>query len=101
MGKAILRVSRTTTTLAVIGELGWYDMKTRRDIQILKFWRKLVQMDDNRIVKKVYMKSRDLFLAKKNARSFCKTVLNLFQGIQLEEVFYSEEVGSKGLEREN
>jgi hypothetical protein len=42
MGKAILGVRKSTTNEVVMGELGWWTMKGRRDFLRLLYWREIV-----------------------------------------------------------
>merc|ERR1712083_1079272 len=44
MGKRILRLKVSTNNEVVLGELGWWKMKARRDMIRLRYWRKLVNM---------------------------------------------------------
>ena len=38
MGRRILRCNGKTTNEAVLGELGWWKLKTRREYCKLKYW---------------------------------------------------------------
>ena len=52
--RRILQCRSKTTTEAVRGELGWWTMKGRRTMLRLRYWGRLVRMDDDRLVKAVY-----------------------------------------------
>ena len=58
MGKMILRCSEKMTNEVVLGELGWWEMKGRRDMLRLRFWGKIERMQNSRLVKVVYEESR-------------------------------------------
>src|SRR4051812_39255850 len=59
MGKMILRCSSKMANEVVLGELGWWTLKARRDLLRLKFWGKIVsRMSSSRLVKQVYAHSR-------------------------------------------
>ena len=58
MGKRILRCSSRTSEEVVRGELGWERQIARRDEMRLRYWARLIRMDDNRIAKQVYRGSR-------------------------------------------
>jgi hypothetical protein len=62
MGRRILRCSDKTTNEAVVGELGWWTMQTRRDFIKLKYWIRIVLMDDSRLVKRIYQDSKKEYL---------------------------------------
>ena len=58
MGKMILRCSEKMTNEVVLGELGWWSMKGRRDLVQLLFWGKVVGMSHSRLVHHLYSISR-------------------------------------------
>ena len=62
--KRILRCPCLTTNEVALGELGWWSLKTRRDMLRLRFWAVLVNMSIGRIVKRVYNESRRDFESK-------------------------------------
>ena len=38
----------------VLGELGWWKLKARRDMIRLRYWRGLIKMQDDKLPKRVY-----------------------------------------------
>ena len=40
---------------ALIGDIGWLPCYIRRQINILRFWNRLIKLDDNRLTKKVFL----------------------------------------------
>ena len=52
-------VSQMTSGAVVRGELGWWRMEARRDLARLRFWGKLVGMEEERVVKKVYREEKE------------------------------------------
>jgi hypothetical protein len=58
MGRRILRCKSKTSNEAVLGELGWWRMKTRRDFIKLKYWINIVLMEESRLVKQIYQSSK-------------------------------------------
>ena len=54
MGKRILGLKESTTNEVVRGEMGWWSMKARRDMIRLRYWRKILNMGQERLTKKVY-----------------------------------------------
>jgi len=76
IGRRILRCSGKTTNEAVLGELGWWRLRTRRDFARLKYWIQILLMNDTRIVKRVYNESKSLYLTLcKN--NWCKSIHKL------------------------
>jgi len=58
MGRRILRCQRSTSNEAVMGELGWWRMKARREMGMLMFWGRLTKESEVRLAKKVYRWTR-------------------------------------------
>jgi len=58
MARMILKCSPKMTNEAVLGELGWWTLKGRRDLLRLKYYGKIVKMGEDRLVKQVYVESR-------------------------------------------
>ena len=54
IGKRILGMEQSTCNEVILGELGWWTMKARRDMLRLRYWRKLLCMDRRRLPRKVY-----------------------------------------------
>ena len=52
--RKVLHVQKSTNLDGLYGELGRYPMKIRRQITMVKFWTKLLNLDDNNITKKIY-----------------------------------------------
>ena len=71
----------------VLGELGWWTLKARRDLLRLKFWGKIVsRMSSSRLVKQVYADSRARYEAGQISR-WCKYTHALLQELGMEEVW--------------
>ncbi len=87
MGKMILRCSSKMANEVVLGELGWWTLKARRDLLRLKFWGKIVsRMSSSRLVKQVYAYSRARYEAGENSR-WCKYTHALLKELGMEEVW--------------
>ena len=50
-----LGVHRFTPKLAINGDVGWLPIKERRWLNILRYWNRLVNMDESRICKKFFL----------------------------------------------
>ncbi len=58
MNKAMryfLGVHIYAATAAVQGDMGWLSTKYRRYIMMLKFWNRLIKMENNRLTKKLFL----------------------------------------------
>ena len=95
MGKRILGVSKMTSGAVVRGELGWWRMEARRDLARLRFWGKLVRMEESRLVKRVYRERRRRFDQGKSVdtKNWCYRTREILVGLGLEEVWEGERVG--------
>ena len=49
-----LGVHKYAPNLAINGEMGWVNSDIRRKVEMLRYWNKLLDMDDNRLTKKVF-----------------------------------------------
>ena len=54
MGKRILGLDQSTCNQVVLGEMGWWKMKARRDMLRLRYWWKLIRMSRKRLPRKIY-----------------------------------------------
>ena len=54
-----LGVHAFAPNLAVNGDMGWVSSGNRRKIEILRYWNRVVRMDDIRLTKKVFMWDRN------------------------------------------
>jgi hypothetical protein len=74
------------------GELGWLSLKARRDIKILKYWGKVVNMDNHRLVKAIYQECKCRTVRLKG--SFCFSTRKVLVGLKLEHLWESEQIGA-------
>jgi hypothetical protein len=83
MAKMILRCSTMMANEVVLGELGWWTMKGRRDLLRLKYWGRIVGMADSRLVKQVYVESRKRQEGGKQSK-WCADTKALLEGLGME-----------------
>ena len=87
MGKMILRCSSKMANEVVLGELGWWSLRARRDLLRLKFWGKIVsRMSSSRLVKHVYSVSRARYEAGKSSK-WCKYTHELLKELGMNDVW--------------
>ena len=91
MGRRILRCSGKTTNEAVLGELGWWKLRTRREYCKLKYWIRILLMNNTRLVKKVYNKSKEKYI-RTGTNNWCKIIHRLAIKYDLEAVWEDEKV---------
>ena len=49
-----LGVHRFAPTAGVVGDMGWLSLKYRRFIAMLRFWNRLIAMNESRIAKRIF-----------------------------------------------
>lgn len=72
MGKRILRCGDKMPNEVVLGDLGLWTLKGRRDMLRLRYYGKLVRMSESRWTKRLYNVSRANHQSGKPIRSWCK-----------------------------
>ena len=77
-----LGVHPKTPILALTGDMGWVPVHIKRHRNMLRYWNRLVQMDDHRLTKKVFL--YDVFKCDNNWSSEIKCIL---ESVDLHEVF--------------
>ena len=78
----------------VLGELGWWTMKGRRDLAKLRFWGKILNVADNRLIRIVYQARRAEYLRYKDGQFWCKEIHQLLLSLGLGRCWDNEETGN-------
>jgi hypothetical protein len=92
-GKRILRGSSGMANEVVLGELGWWTLKGRRDFLRLKYWGVLRGMKYDRITRVVYEVSRTRFDRGVDGNNWCAYTYKLCCELGLLEYWEGKEVG--------
>ena len=102
MGKRILRCGSRMSEEVVRGELGWERQKARSDEMRLRYWAKIIRMEDDRIVKTIYRASRDRLEREEESltqgeeviltKTWCYYTRKLLKKLNLEEEWITEQV---------
>ena len=91
MAKMILRCSPKMANEVVLGELGWWTLKGRRDFLILNYWGKVVGGMSPHLVYHVYQTSRSRYdnnhNNKHSTNKWCHNVHSLLKSISMEEAW--------------
>ena len=66
-------VHKYTQILAMVGDMGWYPSKILHSVSVLRFWNKLISLEENRITKTIF--KRD-FINNGKWRKSVQTILN-------------------------
>ena len=88
MGRRILGLRKNSNNEVVYGELGWWRLKTRRDLLRLRFWRKIINMKETRLTKIVYEWERK----RDKPRSWCRYTRDLLSALGLGQVWTSQAI---------
>ena len=90
-GRMLLGLYRATAVEVARGELGWLSLRARREIRQLRYWGKLVKMEDSRLVKQIYKQCKERTGYQK--RSFCYSIQTLLNKFDLGHLWKSELIG--------
>ena len=74
---------------AVLGELGWWRLQTRREFLKLKYW--VYLMEDTRLVRRVYQASRGLFMNQR-VHNWCYEIYELVKKYGLGNLWENEDL---------
>jgi hypothetical protein len=105
MGKRILRCGSRTSEEVVRGELGWERQRARADEMRLRYWGKIVRMDNDRVVKRIYRESKTRLEkeeseAKYNeievTKTWCRYTKELMCELHLESEWRTEQIPDEG-----
>jgi hypothetical protein len=91
MGKRILGCRQKTADDVILGELGWWRMRGRRDMLRLRYWGKIMRMSNDRWVKKIYRMTRREY-ERNGSKNWCEATHELVKELGLEEVWERDSV---------
>ncbi len=91
VGKTLLGLSKNAAGEVARGELGWLSLKARRDRKQLIYWGKVLSMNESRLAKVVYLRSKDVTDSLKG--SFCGSVKRTLLNLKLGHLWNSQAVG--------
>ena len=79
--RLFLWVHRFAANKAIHADMGWISCRTRRHVNMLRLWNKLITMDDSRFVKKIFNWDKQL------KRGWSKNVY-VFRSLNCEDFFH-------------
>ena len=97
MGRMVLGVSRMTTKEVIQGELGLGKTRSRRILLRIKFWNKIINMNKERLVYKVYRARREEFErgGRTDEKNWCYWTWKFLKDLHLEHVWDCEKTRSE------
>jgi len=90
MARRILNCGPKTPIGAMMGDLGWWTLRARRDLLRLVFWGKLVLMNSSRLTKKVYLQRKESLSTSRSAQNWCFYTRKLLSNLNLMEYWEHE-----------
>jgi hypothetical protein len=103
MGRRVLGVSKMTTREVIQGELGWSKVRSRRIFLRLNFWYKIINMNQDRLIYKIYRARRKELIAGgyKDKKNWCYWTWKFLQNLHLEHLWKSEKLSSEKINFSN
>ena len=93
--RAFLGVHNFAPNLGIHGDMGWTYSNVRRKVNMVRYWNRLVNMQENRLTKKVFRWDRA-----QNSKAWSSDVKEIFQSIDLLDVYNNLEICSTDCVRE-
>ncbi len=78
-----LGVHPKTPLLALAGDFGWINTQIKRQCNMMKYWNRLIEMDNERLTKKIFL--YDYHNCDKN--NWCSEMKMLFHSVDMNDVF--------------
>ena len=92
--KNLLGVKKQTQNDFIYGELGRTTLLNKRVIHVIKYWLKIVQLEDMKYVKCIYNMMKSDLDSYPNIKNWAKSVKDLLQALGFNEVWLNQGVGN-------
>jgi len=99
VGRRVLKCGNRLPNDAIVGELGWMSMRGRRMLLRLSYWGKVLAMDGQRWVKRVYEHGRARLEGNANANTWCKLTREWLLELGLDAEWNAQAVGPEWQEK--
>ena len=83
-----LGVHKFTPIPAMQAEMGWLPCKQRKQLNILRFWNRLIKMSNDRITKQIF----NIQFRQETPNSWCASVKDILLSIDKEDIYLNKEV---------
>ena len=83
-----LGVHNFTPIPAMQAEMGWLPCKQRKQLNILRFWNRVIKMSNDRITKQIF----NIQFQLETQSSWCTSVKNILTSIDKEDIYFNKEV---------
>ena len=81
-----LGVHKFAPNLAINGDMGWVSSGNRRNIEMFRYWNRIIKMDPNRITKKLFTWD---FVKRRSVGSWNSDILKLFSSLNMGNIYHN------------
>ena len=81
--RSYLGVHKHAPNLAILGDMGWTPSIIRRKLNLLRYWNRLIKLEDHRLTKHVFISDYH------NEATWCKNVKNIFHELEMSDLYES------------
>ena len=81
-----LGVHKFAPNLAINGDMSWVSSGNRRNIEMFRYWNRIIKMDPNRITKKVFTWD---FVKRRSVGSWNSDILKLFSSLNMGNIYHN------------
>ena len=81
--RSYLGVHKYAPNLAILGDMGWTPSDIRRKINLIRYWNRLIKLDDDRLTKHVFISEYQ------NGGTWCEHVKKILYDIGMNDVYDS------------
>ena len=92
--KRLLGVKQTTQNDFIYGELGRVDFQSRRYVSLIKYWLKVVNSDNRKLIKRIYNVILEDAVIQPNKQNWAMSVKTLLSSLGFMDVWLAQGVGS-------
>lgn len=82
-----LGVHKFTSNVAINGEFGWIPSRIRRHVNMLRFWNRLISMNNSRLTKKVFLWDKNSTVS-----TWCSDVFQIFDSVSMSSSFFNNSI---------
>ena len=93
--KGILKVKQSTSTHAIMAECGRFPMYVKQKFQAVKYWKRVLEMNNNHIVKKAY--NSTLELHEVGQTNWCSHIKSILHEVEYQQAWIDQNLDNRNL----
>ena len=93
--KSALKIKSTSSSLALYAECGRFPIFIKQKFQAIKYWQRIIKLDDQHIVKKAYKSLHQL--QELGQINWCTHIKNVLSEIECEHIWEEQTLENRGL----